>query len=104
MALPQARRCGPSSKTSPKRDGVSLGRERTLLDCVSGVAKDDLVDLVGSEAGDLDRCVVEDQLFELDLERVEVPLAFFAETIGGEAHDVLHLLAQVFHPDARHAA
>ncbi len=104
VALPQARRCGPSSKTSPKRDGVSLGRERTLLDCVSGVAKDDLVDLVGSEAGDLDRCVVEDQLFELDLERVEVPLAFFAETIGGEAHDVLHLLAQVFHPDARHAA
>jgi hypothetical protein len=65
-------------------DGASLGHERTLLHRVPGVTEDDLVDLIGGEAGDLDRCIVEDQLFELDLERVEIPLALFAETIGGD--------------------
>ena len=56
-------------------DGVGLGRERPLLDRVVGFAENDLVDLVEGEAGDLDRRVGQDQLLELDLQLVEVPLA-----------------------------
>ena len=70
-------------------DSVSLGREGALLNRLARVAENDLIDLVGGEAKDSDWSIAKDQLFELDLERVEVPLAFFVETIGGEAHDVL---------------
>jgi hypothetical protein len=74
-------------------DCVSLGRERTLLNAVVRFAEDDLVDLVQGEAGDLDRSVGQDQLLELNLQLVEVPLAFLPKAIGGEAQHALVLLA-----------
>ena len=100
-------RWAPSAKTSPSAsdgDGVRLGRERTQLDGVVRFAKDDLVDLVQGEAGDLDRRVGQDQLLELNLQFVEVPLALFAETVDGEAKEALLLLGQMVDPDARRTA
>ena len=76
-------------------DSVGLGREGTVFDGLVRFAEDDLVDLVGGEAGHLDRSVVEDQFLELELELVEVPLALFAEPIDDEAQHALLVLGQV---------
>ena len=56
-------------------DGVGLGREGTLLNGVIRFAENDLVDLIESKAGDFDRSVGQDQLLELNLQLVKVPLA-----------------------------
>jgi hypothetical protein len=48
-------------------------------------AENDLVDLVKSKAGDLDGGVGQDQLLELDLERLEAPVARFAEAIDRQS-------------------
>ena len=61
-------------------DSISLRRERPLLNGVVRFAEDDLVDLIESEAGDFDRSVGQDQLLELNLQFVKVPLALFADT------------------------
>ena len=85
-------------------DSIRLGRERTLLNGVVRFAEDDLVDLVQGEAGDLDRSVGQDQLLELNLQLVKVPLALLPKPIDGEAQDALLLLAQIFDPDTRRTA
>ena len=86
------------------RDSISLRCERPLLNGVVRFAEDDLVDLIESETGDFDRGVGQDQLFELNLQFVEVPLALLPKPIGGEAQDALVLLAQIFDPDTRRTA
>ena len=76
----------PERKNIPRAgdgDSISLGCERPLLNRVVAIAEDDLVDLVESEAGDLDRSVGQDQLLELNLQFVKVPLALLAKAIGG---------------------
>ncbi len=62
------------------RDGdrLGLGSKRVLFDPFGPIAKDDLIDLLKREAGDLDRRVGDDQFLELDFELGEIPLAFFA--------------------------
>ena len=68
------------------------------------VVENDVVDLVEREAGDLDRRIGEDQLLELDLELVQVPLALLAKAIDGEAENALFDLAQVLDAHAWDAA
>ena len=58
------------------------------------------IDLVECEARGLDRRVGHDQLLELDLELVEVPLAVLPEAVDGEAQYALFSLAQVLDPHA----
>ena len=81
-------------------DRIGLGRKRALLDRLACFAEKDLVDFVEGKAGDLDRGVVKDQLLELNLELVEVPLALFSEAVDGEAQNALVGFAQMLHPDA----
>jgi hypothetical protein len=85
-------------------DSIRLGCERPLLDGVVRFAKDDLVDLIESEAGDFDRSVGQDQLLELNLQLIKVPLALLPKAVDGEAQDALLLLAQIFDPDTRRTA
>ena len=47
------------------------------------------------------RRVDQDQLFELDLQRVEVPLALFREAVDREPQHALFFRAQVSDADAR---
>jgi len=88
------------------RDGdcASHRRERPRFDRVIDLAEDDVVDLVECEAGGLDRRVGHDQLLELDLELLEVPLALLPEAVDGEAQYALLSVAQVLDPQARDAA
>ena len=82
VALPQTMRCDPSAKTSPGRATAiasGSGARGPRFDGVVRFAKDDLVDLVRSEARDFDRRVGQDQVLELNLQFVEVPLALLAQ-------------------------
>ena len=56
------------------RDCAGRWRQWALLDSL--VVKDDLINLLEFESGDLDRRAGQDQLLELDLELIEVPLPF----------------------------
>jgi hypothetical protein len=51
-----------------ERDSVGLGSKRTLFNLFYVIAKDDLVDLLECEAGDLDRRLGEDEFLEFDFE------------------------------------
>jgi len=75
--------------TTSDGDRIGFGREGTLLHGLVGFAKDDLVDLIEREAGDLDWGVGQDQFLEFYSKFVEVPLAFFAEAIDGETQSAL---------------
>jgi hypothetical protein len=75
--------------------------KRPLFESIGAVPKDNLVDLVRREPSDLDQRVGDDQLFELDLQRVEVPLALFRETIDRKPKHALLFRAQVSDADAR---
>lgn len=86
------------------RNCAGLGRERPLFDRLVTLAENNVVDLVERKAGDLDRRVGEDQLLELDLQLVQVPLTLFAEAIDGEAENALLGLAKMLDPHARDAA
>src|ERR1700733_9188004 len=65
------------------------------------VAENDVVNLSWRETCDFDRRIDHDQSFELDFQRVEVPLTFFRETIDGKSEHPLLVLAQVLNADAR---
>src|SRR5579872_3635655 len=86
------------------RNCARLGRERPLFDRIVTLAENNVVDLVEREAGDLDRRVGEDQLLELDLELVQVPLTLLPKAIDGETQNALLGLAKMLDPDARDAA
>ena len=58
------------------RDCAGRWRQWALLDPLA--AKDDLINLLEFESGNLDRRPGQDQLLELDLELIEVPLPLFA--------------------------
>ena len=96
-------RCGPSWKISPilATAVAEFGLKRPLLQPLSGVAKNDMVDFGRREPSDFDRRVEQDQFFKLDLQRVEVPLALFRETIDREPEHALFFQAQVSDADAR---
>ena len=53
------------------------------------------------EPRDFDRRIEQDQLVELDLQRVEVPFALFRETIDCEPQHALFFRTQVSDADAR---
>ena len=72
-----------------------------LLQPFGGVAENDMVNLGWRETRDFDRRIDHDQFFELDLQRVEVPLALFRETIDRESEHALFVLAQVLNANAR---
>ncbi len=74
-----------------------------FLKPVSAVTQNDLVDLIEGEARDLDRSVGQDQLLELDFERLQAPAAGFAQTVDGEAQHTLLVVAQMLDANARHA-
>jgi hypothetical protein len=63
-------------------DRVALGRERAALDALIWIEKENLVDLVGGETGNLDGGVVQNEFAKFDLEGREVPFAFFSEPIN----------------------
>ena len=75
--------------------------ERPLLQSLGGVAENDVANLCWRETCDFDRRIDHDQSFELDFQRVEVPLTFFRETIDGKSEHPLLVLAQVLNADAR---
>ena len=54
-----------------------------------------MVDLGRREPGDLDRRVDQDQFFKLDLQRIEIPLAFFGEAIDRKPQDALFVRVQM---------
>ena len=81
--------------------GARLRLKRPLLEPIGAVAKNDLVDLGRREPRNLDRRVGHDQFFELDLQGVEIPSAFFPETIDREPQHPLFFRAQVSDPNAR---
>ena len=64
-------------------------------------AKNDMIDFGRREPSDLYRSVQQDQFFKLDLQRVEVPLALFRETIDREPKHALFFRAQVSDANAR---
>jgi hypothetical protein len=107
VALPQMILCGPRSKTSPMRATAiapTSGARGLSSTAPSTSSRTIVVDLVKREAGDLDRRVGEDQLLELDLKLVQVPLALLAKAIDGEAENALLGLAKMLDPNARVAA
>jgi hypothetical protein len=85
-------------------DCAGVGRDRPLLDRFVSRVENDVIDLVEREAGDLDRRIGEDQLLELDLQLVQVPLALLAKAIDGDAENALFDLAQVLDAHAWDAA
>jgi len=58
------------------RDCAGRWRQWALLDPLA--VKDDLINLLEFESGNLDRRAGQNQLLELDLELIEVPLPLFA--------------------------
>jgi hypothetical protein len=85
-------------------DSAGVGRQRPLFDGLRLVADHDLVDFVESEAGQLDRRIVQNQFLEFDFELVEVPLPLLAESVGGKAQQALLDRGQVVDAHAGRAA
>jgi hypothetical protein len=85
------------------RDRRRRGRwgERTPLDGINFIAKNDLIDFFDCKAGDLDRRVSKDELFKLDLERFDIPFALLGEPVGREAKQPLFRFRKVGNPNAR---
>ena len=79
-------RCGPSWKISPilATAVARIGLKRPLLQPLCGVAENDMIDLGRREPGDLYGRVQQNQFFKLDLQRVEIPLSFFCQSIDGK--------------------
>src|ERR1700691_5531521 len=55
--------------------------ERSLLQPIGGVTENDMIDFGPREPGDLDRRVEQDQFFKFDLQRIQIPPAFFGEAV-----------------------
>ena len=75
--------------------------ERPLLQPIGSFAKNDMIDFGRREPGDLDRRVQQDQLFKLNLQRVEIPLSFFREAVDGKPQHALFVRVQVLDAHAR---
>jgi len=54
-------------------------RERPLLDWRLILTKNNLIDLVQREAGNLNGGIHQDELFELDFQSIEIPFALFVD-------------------------
>ena len=81
------------------RDRLRL--KRPLLEPVGAVAKNELVDLGRRKPCDLDRRVGHDQFFELDLQRVEIPSAFFPRRLTASLSTRCSSGLRVSDPNAR---
>src|SRR5271156_1861421 len=68
---------------------AGLGRERSLFEGDRIFAKEYLIDFRTAEARDIDRRLLDDQLFEFDLEVVEAPGALFCKPVRRDAQDTL---------------
>jgi hypothetical protein len=64
-------------------------REWPLLDCRRILTKNDLIDLIEREAGNLNGGIYQDQLFELEFKSIQIPFALFGQTIDGEGQHTL---------------
>ena len=60
-----------------------------------------MIDLGRREPGDLNRRIQQDQLFKLDLQRVEIPLSFFCQAIDRKSEYALLVWAQMLDAYAR---
>jgi hypothetical protein len=101
VATHDAMRAELENIADPGDRSCGVGLKRPLLQPFSGVAENDMVDLGLRETSDLYRRVEQDQFFRLYLQRVEVPLALFRETIDREPKHALFFWAQVSDADAR---
>ena len=54
-----------------------------------------MIDLGRREPGNLNRRIQQDQLFKLDLQRVEIPLSFFCQAIDRKSEYALLVWAQM---------
>jgi hypothetical protein len=78
-----------------------VGLERPLLQSIADVAENHMIDLGRREPGDLNWRIRQDQLFELDLQRVEIPLSLFRQAIDRQSEDALLVWAQMLDTHAR---
>lgn len=62
---------------------------RPSFGSVDVIAENDLVNIIESEAGNLDRRVGKDQFFKLDLQRLQIPGALFGKTIDHKTKEAL---------------
>lgn len=85
------------------RRGGGLRLERPLLRSLGPLAEKDLVDLVESESRHLDRPIRHNELLELKLQGVEIPLAFLAQAVHRQPEHALLLRVQVIDANARDA-
>ena len=85
VAANDAMRTELENIADPGDRSCGVGLERPLLEPLCGVAENDMVDLGRREPGDLYWRIQQNQFFKLDLQRVEIPLALFRESIDGKA-------------------
>lgn len=83
------------------RDCASFRREGPPFDCIIGLVENDVIDLVGSESRNFDGSVDQNQVFEFDLEFIEVPFAFLAQAVDGQPENPLLGFAQMLGSNAR---
>jgi len=69
--------------------GPRIRNKGSRFDRLHLLANNDLIHLIEREAGNFDRSVDEDEFFELDLERIEIPFAFLRQAIDGKAKNSL---------------
>ncbi len=73
------------------RRGPGVGGERPALNRWRPLAKNDLIDFIEREARNLNRGLHQDELFELEFQCIEVPLALFGRAIDGEFEHTLFI-------------
>src|SRR5579863_2482507 len=95
VATHDAMRTELENLADPGDSSCGVGLKRPLLEPIGAIANDNLVDLGRRETSDLYRRVEQDQFFKPYLQRVEVPLALFRETIDREPQHALFFRAQV---------
>src|SRR6185437_16909947 len=78
--------------------GCKIARFEAILVC----AGDELIDLVGTKPGNLDRRVSDNEFAELGFQFANIPNAFFSQSVDGKTEQALLHIVQVIHTNTRY--
>ncbi len=82
---------------------AGLGRERGAFDAVVRIERENLIDLVGRETADFNRRIDENELVELEPQRLEVPFALLRQPVDRQPEKPSFAVVEMSDPDARQA-
>ena len=82
---------------------AGLGRGRGAFDAVLRIERENLIDLVGRETADFNRRVDENELVELQPQRLEVPFALLRQPVDRQPEKPPFAVVEMTDPDAGQA-